>query len=290
MRKKAILFICSVVLFSALFAQQPRYTFKKFVSVDDTTDFKRVYPVKTGVQKTFIPAHPDIWDIDDDSTTYMRGGAHTLLFFEGPLKNSKREGLFSIYVVDSTDHSKRYKIWEQTYSNDKLNGQWRTYTLHGTLVSFLTFKNDSMDGVSRNFWIDGKTIMDEKEYFNGRSKFIERDYYPNGKIKGETPYLNDSISGIAKRYYETGIMQEYAEFKNGSFDGVRKYFYPNGQVWIEQIYKAGKSWTVVANYTEKGQRRDAGSLRDGNGTIIFYDEDGTVRETRSYINGDEKKQ
>jgi antitoxin component YwqK of YwqJK toxin-antitoxin module len=45
----------------------------------------------------------------------------------------------------------------------------------------------------------------------------------------------------------------------------------------------------VANYTEDGQKRDAGTLRNGNGTIIFYDEDGTVREVREYVNGEQKE-
>jgi antitoxin component YwqK of YwqJK toxin-antitoxin module len=29
-------------------------------------------------------------------------------------------------------------------------------------------------------------------------------------------------------------------------------------------------------------------LRDGNGTVIFYNEDGTVREVKNYINGKAK--
>jgi antitoxin component YwqK of YwqJK toxin-antitoxin module len=93
---------------------------------------------------------------------------------------------------------------------------------------------------------------------------------------------------LQKKYYDNGTSQEVAEFKDGKFNGVRKYFYPNGQLWIEQTYRNGKSWTVVANYTDKGQKRDAGTLHDGNGTIIFDNEDGTARETKTYMNGDEK--
>jgi len=281
--------MCSLLLFSVSFGQQPKYTFKKFVRTDDTLEFKRTYPARNGIEKTYIMANPEVWDRDDDSTTYIKGGQNALLCFEGNLKDNKREGIFKVYLIDSVDHSKRYKIWEQTFSNDKLNGQWRIYTLHGTLANFQTFKNDSLDGVTRHYWIDGKSIMEEREYFNGRSKFIQREYYANGKLAAEVPYLLDSINGISKKYYETGVLQEIAEFKNGNFDGVRKYFYPNGQLWIEQIYRMDKSWSVISNYTDKGQKRDAGTLRDGNGTIIFYNEDGTVRETKTYINGNEKE-
>jgi antitoxin component YwqK of YwqJK toxin-antitoxin module len=191
-------------------------------------------------------------------------------------------------VIDSLDHSKRYKIWEQTYSNDKLNGQWKTHTLRGTQANFQTFRNDSLDGITRNFWIDGKTIMEENEYSNGRNEHIHRLFFDNGKIKAEVPYKDDSIDGIRKKYYESGALQEVAEFTKGHFDGVKRYYYPNGQIWIEQIYRAGKSWTVVADYTDKGQKRDPGTLRDGNGTLILYNEDGTVRETTTFVDGEER--
>jgi antitoxin component YwqK of YwqJK toxin-antitoxin module len=270
-------------------AQQPRYTFKKFVALVDTIEFKRITPVKDGFQRTYILTDATILDLDDDSTTYIKGNTHALLCFEGNVKNSKREGILSVYLIDSLDHSKRYRIWEQTYSNDKLNGEWKTYTLRGTLSSFATFKDDSLNGISRSFWIDGKSIMEETEYFNGRNKYILREYYQNGKLESEIPHANGEPDGAGKKYYNTGVLKESVELRNGKFDGVRKYYYPNGQLWIEQTYKEGKSWDVLGNYTENGQSRDAGTLRNGNGTIIFYNEDGTVRETITYVNGDPVK-
>jgi antitoxin component YwqK of YwqJK toxin-antitoxin module len=278
-----------LLVFTVSYGQQPRYTFKRFVRENDTTEFKVIYPKKNGFVRTYIVDHPQIWDIDDDSTTFIMGGVQALLCFEGQHKKGKKEGLFNVFLIDSADHSKRYRIWEQNYSNDKLNGRWNIYTLRGTLVSYQTFKNDSLHGVARQFWIDGRKIMTETEYFNGRNKFIGRNYYDNGNLKSEVPIEGGRINGSGKKYYEDGTIQEVAEFKDDVFDGVRKYFYPNGQVWIEQVYKQGKSWTVVANYTEDGQKRDAGTLRNGNGTIIFYDEDGTVREVREYVNGEQKE-
>ena len=105
----------------------------------------------------------------------------------------------------------------------------------------------------------------------------------------EVPYENGKITGVGKKYYESGGLKEVAEFRDAKFHGLRKYYYPNGQLWIEQIYKEGKSWTVVANYTESGQKRDAGTLKNGNGTVIFYNEDGSVRDVLTYVDGEEKK-
>jgi antitoxin component YwqK of YwqJK toxin-antitoxin module len=276
---------CFSALAIAAFGQQPKYTVKHFVSIYDTTEFKPVIPKKDGFIRTYIPSNIQIFDIDDDNKTLIMAGVSALVCFEGQQKNGKKEGVFNIFIVDSIDHLKRYKIWEQTYSNDKLNGQWRTYTLQGTLVNFQTFKNDSLNGISRQFWIDGKTIKEEVEYFNGRNKLVQKGFYKTGKLKSEIPIEYGKITGTGKKYYENGVLMEVAEFEDGEFNGLRKYYYPNGQVWIEQIYKKGKSWSVVANYTEKGQKRDPGTLKNGNGTIIFYNEDGSVRETTNYING-----
>ncbi len=279
------------LLFSNIsFGQQPPYKFKKFVSSIDTTEFKIVQPLNgNGYLKTYIQTGTLIWDISDDNSTFIKGNVDVLICIEGQMKNGKRDGVFTMYLIDSIDHNKKYRIGEQTFANDKLNGEWKTYTLKQTLVHLETFKDDSIAGITRNYAIDGKTITSEFDYIKVNDKYIERQYFKNGKIASETPYEHNAITGIGKKYYESGVILEITELKNGDFNGTRKYFYPNGQLWIEQIYKDGKSWTVIANYTDKGQKRDAGTLKNGNGTVIFYNEDGSIREVKNFINGVEKK-
>lgn len=289
MNIKPAFFICLFIVPFVMLGQQPKYTFKKLASFYDTTQFKPVYPKKNGVVKTYLVTDIQVWDIDDNNTTFIMGHVTALLCFEGHYKNDARDGVFNVYAIDSNDHSKRYKIWEQNYSNDKLNGRWLTFTLSGTLANFQTFKDDSLHGISRYFWIDSKTVVEEAEYFNGRNKFIQKLFSKDGQPEAEIPYEHGEINGTGKKYYKDGTLMEVAQFKDGEFNGLRKYYHPNGQLWIEQLYKEGKSWTVVANYTEKGQRRDAGTLKNGNGTIIFYNADGSVRETLTYVNGEEKR-
>ena len=268
--------------------QQPKYTQKYFVSYHDTVLFKPIVPKGNGLVRSFITANPEVWDTDDNNTTYIKSGTKALICIEGLYKNDKREGLFSFYLIDSFDHSKRYKIWEQDFTNNQLNGQWKTFTLKGTIVRYQTFKNDSLNGVARDYWIDGKKIMDEREYFNGRNKFIIRKYYETGSVKQETMIENGILNGPAKEFYEDGKIMEEVYFKNGEYDKTRKYYFPNGQLWIEQEYKNGLRWNVIANYDGKGNKRNAGTLKNGNGTVILYNEDGTVSETLTYKNGIEQ--
>jgi antitoxin component YwqK of YwqJK toxin-antitoxin module len=258
---------------------------RRFVRNEDTTEFKDVRPAGSGFVRTYETTVLQVYDLDADSTTYTMNRQQALLCSEGQLHDNKREGVFTTYLIDNADHSRRYKVWERTFANNKLNGQWRVFTLRGGLVKFQTYRNDSLNGISRTYWIDGKGIMDEMEYFNGRNKFIQRTFYKNGKVESEMPYDNGRTTGVIRRYYETGTIQETQEVKDGRADGIRKYYYPNGQLAAEQVYKAGKNWEARASFTQKGQRRKAGTLKGGNGTLIYYNEDGTVKETKTFVKG-----
>lgn len=288
MKMKTILLLlfCACFTYYHSLGQQPNYTYKTFVANHDAKEFIDVLPKNQGFTRKYIVSDVTVWDVVDNR--YISGYMKALLCFESERKNGKKEGAENVYLIDSANHSTRYKIWEQSYANGKLNGQWKTFTLKGTLFGFQTFKNDSLNGISRQFEADGKTIKSETEYFNGRNKLIERSFFPNGKPSSEIPYLSGRITGTGKRYYENGNIEEEAEFKDGIFDGVRKYYYPNGQLWFEEIVKDGKSWTVVANYSSNGTKRPTGTLQNGNGTVIYYKEDGTVREVKTYLNGIEK--
>lgn len=294
----------------ASIGQQPAYTKKYFASVLDTSEFKLIPPSKNGYNSYFIVTEPEIWDTDDNNTTHVRGGgASAVVFIEGNYKNGKKEGVFSFFLIDSLNHSKRYKIWEQTYANDKLNGEWKTFNLKGTIVKVQNYKNDSLSGSSREFLIDGKTLMEEREYKNGGNEYIARSFYKSGKLQSEQSFKNGEVNGFAKeyyengrlkehmtivqgvpngtaiRYYEDGTIKEEAILLNGNLHNKRKYYYPNGKIWIEQEYKNGMPWTILANYDQNGNIRNAGTLREGNGTVLLYNEDGSLRETLHYVNG-----
>lgn len=271
-----------------VFSQQPRYTPKHFVSADDPQKFVRIVPKADGFMRTYLLTDTEIWDTDDDNTTYVKSGKKVLICMEGQYKNGQRDGVFTAYVLDSLDQNTRYKIFEQTYSNNRLNGPWRSYTLKGKLAGVENYVNDSISGTSKFYWIDGKSLMRETVHLNGHIKVIQKEYSGDGVVIEETTFENGVPNGPAKKYYPNGVLQDEVILMNGLPNGVRKYYYPSGKLWIEQEMKEGKPWTVIGNYTESGQKRDAGTLKNGNGTVIFYNEDNSVREVVTYKNGVEQ--
>jgi len=286
---KAIHLTLSVLLnFSALYAQQPHYTEKHFVDKLDTSEFKLQGPIREGLSKSFLETKVTYEDLDDGNTTFIKMTAKVLLAIEGPMLNNKREGEFKFFLIDKDNHKKKYLIWTQDFKNDQLNGLWKTYTLAGTLSNYQTYKSDLVCGVAKNYWIDGKTLMSETNYTD-EMNYVIKEYYNDGTLKSEIPYVNRKLDGIGKKYYPNGVIQEYVEFKNGEFDGVQKYFYDNGQLWIDHSFKNGKHWSVFVNYTKDGKKRNPGTLYEGNGTVIYYNDDGTTRETETYLNGELKQ-
>jgi len=287
--KVIFLLVTAFIFDNCCIAQQPRYTPKKFVNSLDTSEFKYIISKESGFNRTFVLTRATYYDLDDDSTTYMKFTDSVLICIEGEVKNRKRNGIYTFSLFDLNNHSKKYKIWEQTFKDDQLNGPWRTYTLRGVIVSIDMYKKNLPNGLSRTFWIDGKTLMEETEYLADPANYVTRTYYDNQILKSEISYIQGKLNGVCKKYYDNGKIQEYAEFKDDDFHGIRKYFYDNGQIWIEQTYKNGKYLDVIANYTKDGIKRNPGTLKNGNGTIIFYDEDGSIRETQTFVNGNLSK-
>lgn len=283
---KVYLVIILTLLTLVADAQQPKYTRKRFV-VDHDTSLFRPTKVHNGPFITYIPTSIVLWDVDDDHTTIIRGSVDCLLYITGTNKNGKREGVVTMYVIDSLDNKKKYKISEQEYVNDKLNGQWRTYGLHGKLFRFDTFKDDSLRGVSRKFWIDGQKIMEEEETL-GHGISIMREYYDDNQLKFEAMYKDEMPNGPARKFYPNGVVQEEVTLRNGEFNGERKYFHPSGKLWIHEVYRDGKHWEILGNFDSQGRPREKGTLKNGNGTIYFYNDDGSVREIVTIVNGIEK--
>lgn len=284
MAGKSFFLILIITVFSRyLAAQEPRYSPAHFVVKYDSLEFRPFIP-QDGLARIYEETNPEIWDVDDDQTTYIRAGKKVLLCSEGMYRNGQRNGLFTVFLIDSFDHKKRYKIWEQAYAGDKLNGEWKIFTLKGKLVSSQNYKNDTLSGITRTYWIDGKSLMEEREYVHG-SKYILREYAENGKVTQETTIIDNAGQGPSKAYYTNGVLKDEVNLRNGVPDGLRRYYYPSGKIWIEQEYRNGNLWNVIANYTIDGRKKDPGTLKNGNGTVIMYNDDGTVKETLTYRNG-----
>lgn len=96
---------------------------------------------------------------------------------------------------------------------------------------------------------------------------IQKEYFPDGKIKSEISYSDSLRDGEAKFYYENGKLQEERNYLNGRVEGTVKQYYNNGN--LKELF------TLI-----DGKRDGPVSLFDTNGV---YQMDITFTEGRQDI-------
>ena len=204
-------------------------------------------------------------------------------------------GIF-IYFFYKQD-SQVKKIFNETagepYTDLNGNGQWdngETYTdLNG---------NDQYDKSRREyieeFYID--VVMSEKRIRIDGDLNQELFYFESGQVKEEKNYSNDKLHGTCKLYYENEYiddplqLEKEMKYNNGNLIEAILY-YDNGE--RKQLIEADsqmKNYYHEINYYPNGQRASEGmKFQPENGknkllygNWIWYDEDGVIKQEKTY--------
>lgn len=255
--------------------KEPDYTRKAFVTAVDTNQFKNSTQQSEGLVKRYEVIEFDFFDRSDDGKSLMKINQPVLVYSEGYYVGGKKSGLFHFYIIDSATPNKRYKVWELNYFKDKLNGSVKAYTLQGTIAATFEYLNDSIVGKSAVYSANGKFKTEETEYKKGMTDYIKRTYSDTaGYIISEEVYKNSLLNGKVKTYYPKGGI-EYEDFYiDGKMTGTARYYYPSGRLNMELEFRNDKPWNIIGSYSPDGTKRNGGDLKNGNGTIIRYDEKG----------------
>lgn len=254
----------------------------EFVDVLDTALCKPTNVVNNGfvrscfVQPVSINAFKGL-----DNAVELKG--NYLICIEGRIIDSKKNGVFKTYIFKKNTHGK-LKIWDQTYEEDVLSGNWIEYSIEGVKAVERLMESGQMRQ-KIVFWPDGKTKHLYYQYRDSESSYKCTTFNKLGVIESLINIRNSRLNGRSIKYYSNGNIEEECTYSDGFVDGVWKYYHTNGQVWIEQIFRNGKNWKVVANYDSTGRQRDAGTLENGEGSLLLYDKDNSVRDTLFFLNG-----
>ena len=164
------------------------------------------------------------------------------------------------------------------------------------------FINDQYPNGQQKYWIivniENKDTIKKFRHYNEQGIVIEEGiivnglyngkvnwFYDNGIIK-TSGFMKDTIPyGIWKEYYIKGILKAQYKLLNGIKHGSYQYFHSNGNLWTERIYNMGRLWEVVSNFDLYGNSKDPGTLKNGNGVLFIYDENGNLIAKKSYKSG-----
>ncbi|PCJ83862.1 MAG: hypothetical protein COA57_10255 [Flavobacteriales bacterium] len=220
--------------------------------------------------------------------------------------DGKKHGWQKRYTTDNQLVSQEY------FANGKLDSMSVFYYINGVPQLVIQYKNGVQHGKSYEFY-PNRIAKKAVDYVNGYSHGKLEIYHPNGTLKESGNVVNGKFKGEYSWHYDTGVLKQKGFFEDTLKTGKWQTYYPtgeleskytyennlaqgewkcyhkNGQLWSVRQYKDSKLWEVVSNFNPEGKTRNAGTLKDGTGTILIYNDAGEVSKKLNYVAGLETK-
>lgn len=244
---------------------------------------------------------------------------------EGLVENDLKQGLWNYYYdngqkeehinfKDDQMHGVS-RAWfrdgklmvEGNYSQNKKTGSWCTWDENGSKVVEGEFRNDLEDGFWTWYYSDGnrkqlgRWIKGLKEgkwqgWYEGGSKQFETSFRAgkqdglsqhwaiNGQKTFEANFKQGEVDGLVVHWYKNGVKEVECNYKEGEKDGVEKAWYRNGRLQFTRFCKDGRRISAKV-FKPNGEQCTRSNLKDGNGVMIIYNDDGSEKEVFTYKNG-----
>jgi len=129
-------------------------------------------------------------------------------------------------------------------------------------------------GWTKAMWGNGQ-IKFLMQYKDGKMDGLGTRWYENGQKQAEGNYKDGKLDGLWTDWYENGQKELEANWKDDKEEGLWTSWYENGQKESEQNYKEGKPMSVVV-WKPNGEMCPVTNLKNGNGILVWYRDDGTV--------------
>ncbi len=122
------------------------------------------------------------------------------------------------------------------------------------LISFLIFiihvSLSAQDGIQKEYYPNGK-LKSEINYYSGVREGEAKFYYENGNLKEERFYLNGKAEGLVRYYNENGKLIEMATLENGKRQGPTSIFDSTGVFVMDIYYEDGKKVVETSHYYDQ---------------------------------------
>jgi len=194
------------------------------------------------------------------------------------------KGILNGFYIDWDREGK--KVVEGNYLNGQKEGKWTFWEPNGSWT-METYKNDILWGPIFDYFIDSLNNVTQTlgEYENGLHTGLWKWFTKDSVLIRSAFYKNGLLEGESTIYYTNGNIHYVGQYKEAKRTGICKWYYENGQLEQEALYKDDLRIEVISSYDQNGRKRNAGTLKNGNGTWIKYDDDGKIREINKYRNG-----
>ena len=198
----------------------------------------------------------------------------------------QKAGIWIEFYEERNDEGLFVKRLEGRYKRNLKNGYFREYDRKGVLLGATKYLN-------------GKIIENAQELQNVE---IEREYYPNAKVKWEKTFIGGTPHGIWKEYSDTGSVVNSQIYENGRLlgegvidesgkkQGPWKEYYSDGELRAEGEYKDGARFNKWKFYHLNGKLEQTGKyVSEGrpHGLWVWYYPNGEVLREENFRKGNE---
>jgi len=140
--------------------------------------------------------------------------------YKGQFNHGKEVGVFKYFSPSNT----KIPIIVKTFNPNNNTAQVKYYGLDGKLESV-----GEMDGTKRiGKWLyyhtDGKTVMSEENYINGKLSGIYKTYFSTGKLTELGHYKDGLLNGNYKKYSIKGFLYQDLNYIKGKLNGLATYY------------------------------------------------------------------
>jgi hypothetical protein len=185
------------------------------------------------------------------------------------------------YILHASDrdHATDFMVDRDTlvyaYKHQKSGKPWFTfYDLNGKTVKYVHYSYSKKDNC----------ISVEEGYKRPKNK-TRTCYYPDGTLHWTAGYLGWNLEGRALSFYPNKSPQCICNYHNDKREGVQLIYWNNSHLHLKIMYTESKPMTILRSYDKNGNDLDSGTLKDGDGTLKGFDENGKVTEVEYYEKG-----
>ena len=140
--------------------------------------------------------------------------------YVGNFDHGKEIGVFKFYSASNSENPVIIK--EYNNGNDMANVSF--YTPSGALESKGKMLGKAREGKWLFYHPDGKSVMSEENYVNGRLEGVYQTFYISGEPTEVTYYKNGLLHGNYKKYSIKGFLYQDFNYSRGKLNGMAIYY------------------------------------------------------------------
>jgi len=140
--------------------------------------------------------------------------------YSGTFDHGKEIGIFKYFSASNSD----YPVIVKEYKDNSDLAEVSFFTPSGALESKGLMRAKAREGKWLYYHEDGKSIMSEENYVNGKLEGDYKTFYLSGELTEEASYKNGLLHGNYKKYSIKGFPYQDFNYSKGKLNGMAIYY------------------------------------------------------------------